>query len=514
MKYRQIISIEKKFSKYIFAKETDFSKKMTKSKSPSSATAAESPDSINGNDHKTLFNLNKSSLINNDNNPFIFESKNCINHNPFLSNLNSNNLFQIKSKNDEENNNNNILDTNVKINSYLKIKNETQTQLFESNKEDLLTALSTENIFSNCFANEKNKDKINNSLLEKEKIIIEALSSFDKENSKNNNNIEINNELFYSNDKNSFEYKIYNEINNHILKYYDYFNSKDNKLLENDNDKNLNNFMEEYFVNEEKNEKISISYKIMVLSLINLINKFIIENYLQIKKDLNDTKIFIELCQKYNKIKDISSHIEKKFKLLIYNFHKKNKRICICGLLTDIYWDSIFRIHSINNNFTKNYKNLNLNAETKKSMKSIIDILIVLDIPYKTLIGDILDISYIKNEKNHLMNFIIKLKKNANPFSVTNNLFENKEIENTENYSLEEVYKYIQGDTEHKKKHKKHRKKKKKNIEKTEESEQEINKSDPIVEEFVKYLNDFSEVNKVKIIPVISKEWIESLKLK
>ena len=63
MKYRQIISIEKKFSKYIFAKETDFTKKMTKSKSPSSATAAESPDSINANDHKTLFNLNKSSLI-------------------------------------------------------------------------------------------------------------------------------------------------------------------------------------------------------------------------------------------------------------------------------------------------------------------------------------------------------------------------------------------------------------------------------------------------------------------
>ena len=514
MKYRQIISIEKKFSKYIFAKETDFTKKMTKSKSPSSATAAESPDSINANDHKTLFNLNKSSLINDDNNPFIFESKNCINHNPFLSNLNSNNLFQIKSKNDEEENNNNpLLDTKVKINSYLKIKNETQTQLFESNKEDLLTALSTENIFSNCFVNEENKDKNNNSLLEKEKIIIEALSIFDNENLKNNNNLEINNEFSNSNDKNSFEYKIYCEINNHILKYYDYFNSKDNSL-ENDNDEKFNNFMEEIFVYEEKKGKICISYKIMVLSLINLINKFIIENYLETKRDLNDTNIFIELCQKYNKIKDISSHIEKNLKLLIYNFQKKNKKICICGLLTDIYWDSIFRIHLINNNFTKNYTNKNLNVDTKKSMKSIIDMLIVHDIPYQTLIGDILDISSIKNEKNHLMNFIIKLKKSANPFSMSNNLFENKEIEDTENYSLEEVYKYIQGDTEHKKKHKKHRKKKKKVIEKTEEPEQEINKSDPIVEEFVKYLNDFNEVNKVKIIPVISKEWIESLTLK
>ena len=145
------------------------------------------------------------------------------------------------------------------------------------------------------------------------------------------------------------------------------------------------------------------------------------------------------------------------------------------------------------------------------------------------------------------MSYIIKFKTIANPFEIKklcleqnnnnlsneNNKFsennKNKKIENknTDNFSLEEVYKYIQGDNESKKgKKKKKRQKKKRNKNENNENSNDNNENntndnydeynyepDPIVEEFIQYFIEFNKNNIkcVKIKPVLSQEWIKSI---
>ena len=136
------------------------------------------------------------------------------------------------------------------------------------------------------------------------------------------------------------------------------------------------------------------------------------------------------------------------------------------------------------------------------------------------------------NNDEHLKN---NLKENGEISSINNNNKEQKEIKdkNTENFSLEEVYNYIQsndGDEQKgKKKGKKHKRKRKnkndeeKNKENNKENEKNLSNqnevcddddfNDPIVEEFIEYLKNFNKLNAncVKIKPVISNEWIQSI---
>ena len=193
-------------------------------------------------------------------------------------------------------------------------------------------------------------------------------------------------------------------------------------------------------------------------------------------------------------------------------------------------------------------------------MKNIIDILIECDSPYKKNIGILLNLPYIRKKDIFLMNYILKHKKNLAIIPpCNNNLIEKKEensnngknkekeesLDNaekeekeednnekiTENFSLEEVYNYIQGDDnnsepKYKKKGKKRRKRKKNKIEEEEKNKENqnilINKNkidsedkqdDPVVEEFIQYFNNYNKTNVkcVKIKPVISKKWLESI---
>ena len=98
---------------------------------------------------------------------------------------------------------------------------------------------------------------------------------------------------------------------------------------------------------------------------------------------------------------------------------------------------------------------------------------------------------------------------------------------------MEEVYNYILADDgneqKNKKKNKRHKRRRKnkndndKNKENNKENEKNINNTnmtcdddnyiDPVVEEFVQYFKDFNKTNVdcVKIKPVISEEWIKSI---
>jgi len=431
----------------------------------------------------------------------------------------------------------------------------------------------------------KNNDDVLVNLSEKERIVIEALKALDKDYYKDGKDYKENFEMNI--EENSFEsiYKLdskyssleeilvveqkknmYEIINYRINQYYNFYKKyKTYDLKEKDELKDFKEKISDILLFEQDNEAFKFfSFKSIVIGLYILVINWLSNSHFKIYLDhikeknisMENNKssdastsnnlnldIFIELMDKYNTIKDICSFLEKDFKDIIDNFQQKSSiKFCLCELLTDLYWDYVFKIHDINNLFTSGYSidNIKKNIifeEAKHAMKMIIDILIVYETPYKKNIGEILDLPYMKNNKNaYLMSYIIKIKKSANPFDIKNscipsddNSKNNKktntevkkekntkinEKKNTENFSLDEIYKYIQGDSDSKKGKKKNRKKKKKN--KNEDKENENNNVetiDPVVEEFIKYIIEFNRknINCVKIKPVISQKWIESI---
>ena len=440
--------------------------------------------------------------------------------------------------------------------------------------------------------NNSNNSLISNILSEKEKIVIEALIALDKDNNKSDiSNEDINKEFEFefveysfeslSNiDKNNFskdeiveyeqKYNIYEFVDKRIKYYYNYYKkNKSYNLDENQSElKDFENEINNILLLEENNEKyLFFSFKSLVMGINNLIINWLSNSYFKVylnkikEKQISfednnkiNLDIFIKLMDKYNIIKDICQFLEKDFKKIIDNFQTKKKlKFCLCELLTDLYWDYLFKIHPINIIFTKGYsldniKNNVIFEEAKHSMKVIIDILIVNDTSFKKDIGELLDLPYMNKDKIFLMSYIIKFKKNANPFEITklseeeniDNKKENKdnstncnknkknnENKNTDNFSLEEVYKYIQGENDNKKGKKKNKRRQKKKKNKNEEISNKENENnnndnkdnnnyepvDPIVEEFRQYFIEYNKNNikSTKIKPFISQEWIKSI---
>ena len=618
MKKSNEICFEKKLGKYLFNKDINFKKREGISKSPTTTDTDSSKSNYNKKIHKKISPIKFDDnlfmpKVKDSNDPFLFESKINIDENPFLSNIKQNFHFTMKLENEKCSNNFMKISSRITINNKNNLESkinidENNTNIFSDNfintnilyNEDILNSYSEsnnnfnllkENIINNKIINQDIKEEIknnNNSIInlsEKEKIIIEALISLDKDYNKNNEekneNIDLDIEdynfekLYKINSNNNspeeileFEQKknIYKFIYNRIIKYYNnYKNYKVYKLEENKYEINKFNIeINNILLFEQNNNKfIFFGFKSIVICLYILVIKWLsnshFKRYLDKIKEQNisfdnntniNFDIFIKLMDKYNTIKDICPFLEKDFKEIINNFQQNKKiKFCLCELLTDLYWDYLFKIHYINNIFTKGFtiNNINKNIifeESKNAMKSIIDILIVYNTPYKKNLGEILDLPYIKNENIFLMSYIINFKKNANPFVIKNpclresdentnrenkenkenkekiNISNNKsskENKNTENFSLDEVYQYIQGGTDIKKGKKKNKKRQKKKKNKNEDNinreNENISRTDPIVEEFIQNIIDFNEKNIkcIKIKPVISQEWIKSI---
>ena len=616
MKKFNEVCLEKRLGKYLFSKELYSKKSKNISKSPPITTEEKSPESKYDKDkvkkiiNPLAYDDNLFIPIFNDNNdPFLFESNINLKDNPFLSNIEKNSHFTMKVEAEKKTNSYMKITSKITINNNRynlgenSFEQKIDTSLFNDAfintdilyDEGILNAFSVtnqnytsknkskENITNTKIINSTEKENKNNddilvNLSEKERIVIEALKTLDKDYYKDGKDYKENFEINV--EENSFE-SIYNMdskyssleeilvveqkknmyeiINYRINQYYNFYKKyKTYELKDKDELKDFKGKISDILLFEQDNEVFKFfSFKSIVIGLyilvINWLSNSHFKIYLDHIKEKNismennnnsDASIFIELMDKYNTIKDICSFLEKDFKDIIDNFQQKaNIKFCLCELLTDLYWDYVFKIHDINNLFTSGYSidNIKKNIifeEAKHSMKMIIDILIVYETPYKKNIGEILDLPYMKNNKNaYLMSYIIKIKKSANPFDIKNscipsddNSKNNKktntevkkekntkinEKKNTENFSLDEIYKYIQGDSDSKKGKKKNRKKKKKN--KNEDKENENNNNvetiDPVVEEFIKYFIEFNRknINCVKIKPVISQEWIESI---
>ena len=594
MKFPHEFFLEKKLGKYLFSKDLKIPKR-NKSRSPSSSNSADDIENLKIDKKLDLFDKKDNNKLFGKNH-ILFESKLKMSENPFLSSVKKNQNFTNKSLIEKGR------DVFMKLSSKI-IINDNLSDFIENNLFD--DAFINSEIFTNneILNNDLINNKINNdkkeetqknpfiapagNIIDKEKIVIEALAALDKDymNNKDKNlvmikledfDIEKNyfEEIFEINTKESdseekkLEYKqkkhVYEAIDNRIKLYYNYYR-KNKSYKINETEIELNNYKKEItdiLAIETLNENyLFFGFKSIVISLYLLIIRRLSNSHFKIylnsiKEDNINLDIFIELMEKYNTLKDICPFLEKDFKEMIEIYQqKKGVKFCLCELLTDLYWDYVFKIHKINNMFISCYKldNIKKNVifeEAKHAMKSIIDILIVNDTSYKKNIGEQLKLPYMKKENLFLMCYINKSKKIVNPFEIKNPFIEridknlekensnsekinSTEVKNTsllnfkdtgqdkkaennknpENLSLEEVYKYIVGDmsNENKKHKKKNRKKKKKN--KTEEI-QIVQTFDPIVDEFIQYFIEFNKNNcehYTKIRPNISEEWIKSL---
>ena len=594
MKFPHEFFLEKKLGKYLFSKDLKIPKR-NKSRSPSSSNSADDIENLKIDKKLDLFDKKDNNKLFGKNH-ILFESKLKMSENPFLSSVKKNQNFTNKSLIEKGR------DVFMKLSSKI-IINDNLSDFIENNLFD--DAFINSDIFTNneILNNDLKNNKINNdkkeetqknpfiapagNIIDKEKIVIEALAALDKDymNNKDKNlvmikledfDIEKNyfEEIFEINTKENdseekkLEYKqkkhVYETIDNRIKLYYNYYR-KNKSYKINETEIELNNYKKEItdiLGIETLNENyLFFGFKSIVISLYLLIIRRLSNSHFKIylnsiKEDNINLDIFIELMEKYNTLKDICPFLEKDFKEMIEIYQqKKDVKFCLCELLTDLYWDYVFKIHKINNMFISCYKldNIKKNVifeEAKHAMKSIIDILIVNDTSYKKNIGEQLKLPYMKKENLFLMCYINKSKKIVNPFEIKNPFIEridknlekensnnekinSTEVKNTsllnfkdteqdknsennknpENLSLEEVYKYIVGDmsNENKKHKKKNRKKKKKN--KTEEI-QIVQTFDPIVDEFIQYFIEFNKNNcehYTKIRPNISEEWIKSL---
>ena len=493
MKKYAEINFEKYLSKYLFTKTIINSKRKKENL----------PTSLSSENTKVLETGKKIDLLESkDNNffnkkdQFLSDSKLKITENPFLSSIKKNQNFSMKL--DEDKDEGDFLKFGSRI-----IMNDNFPDFFENNLEvnkkklnlfddDFFKSVIFSNdeiinleLKDNKINNEKKEEKqknlyINNALgnlIDKEKIVIEALTSLDNDymNNGEHNNAMINFEDFdseknyfdeifdisvYKNDseekKLEYEQKklIYEIIDKRIKFYYNYY--KKNKSYQiKETEIEIKNFQNEInnILNIESSNDIYLyfGFKSIVISLYILVIRWLSNSHFKIylrsiKENNINLDIFIELMEKYNKIKDICPYLEKDFKGIIDNYHKmEDIKFCLCELLTDLYWDYVFKIHKINYMFTSCYKLENIKnnvifEEAKHSMKSIIDLLILNNTCYKKNIGEQLQLPYMKKENIFLISYINKSMKIVNPFEIKNPFIvqneknsENSEKENCNN---------------------------------------------------------------------------------
>ena len=169
------------------------------------------------------------------------------------------------------------------------------------------------------------------------------------------------------------------------------------------------------FPKKSENYKF-ICIKGIVIGLLNIINDLIGKEYFKLREEnkseeLDNGNFFLEIYDKYEIMKIINTFIEKDFDFFINEFKQENNfKFNFVDLITDIFWDYTFRIKEINNLFSNCYGSEKINEKYNETFDKIVDILIKIDMPYKKLIGELLNITCIKREKFYLMEYIIKYK--------------------------------------------------------------------------------------------------------
>ena len=302
------------------------------------------------------------------------------------------------------------------------------------NYENINNANITEKIEKKDDKKKENNNEEEEIMKNKRKVIIKALIYFNKDNIVNGienfkRRIPDLNKSKFEKD-NTFEKNVYSKIEDRIREYLNKY--KCEKLSQ------LRDFENNYIMKIINFQKKSLNYKYIfikgiIIGLINIINDWLGKEYLRSLEDNqanNDKDDFILDCyEKYEILKKICYFLEKDFSLFIDNFKDNNKlEFKFINLFSDIFWDYVFRIKDINIYFTKNCVIEKLDEKVNETMNNITNILYNIDLSYKKMFGDLLNITCIKSENIFLMDYVIKYRNPSNNKNV--NLKENKSINN------------------------------------------------------------------------------------
>ena len=302
------------------------------------------------------------------------------------------------------------------------------------NYENINNANITEKIEKKDDKKKENNNEEEEIMKNKRKVIIKALIYFNKDNIVNGienfkRRIPDLNKSKFEKD-NTFEKNVYSKIEDRIREYLNKY--KCEKLSQ------LRDFENNYIMKIINFQKKSLNYKYIfikgiIIGLINIINDWLGKEYLRSLEDNqanNDKDDFILDCyEKYEILKKICYFLEKDFSLFIDNFKDNNKlEFKFVNLFSDIFWDYVFRIKDINIYFTKNCVIEKLDEKVNETMNNITNILYNIDLSYKKMFGDLLNITCIKSENIFLMDYVIKYRNPSNNKNV--NLKENKSINN------------------------------------------------------------------------------------
>ena len=302
------------------------------------------------------------------------------------------------------------------------------------NYENINNANITEKIEKKDDKKKENNNEEEEIMKNKRKVIIKSLIYFNKDNIVNGienfkRRIPDLNKSKFEKD-NTFEKNVYSKIEDRIREYLNKY--KCEKLSQ------LRDFENNYIMKIINFQKKSLNYKYIfikgiIIGLINIINDWLGKEYLRSLEDNqanNDKDDFILDCyEKYEILKKICYFLEKDFSLFIDNFKDNNKlEFKFINLFSDIFWDYVFRIKDINIYFTKNCVIEKLDEKVNETMNNITNILYNIDLSYKKMFGDLLNITCIKSENIFLMDYVIKYRNPSNNKNV--NLKENKNINN------------------------------------------------------------------------------------
>ncbi len=289
---------------------------------------------------------------------------------------------------------------------------------------------------SECEKNNNKDDNENEVIISKKSVVIKALIYFNRDGIINGiENFkkrvpDLNKSKFEEDNK--FEKNIYLRIEDRIREILN--KSKYDKLSQ------LREFENNYIVRIINFQKKNINYKYIcvkgiIIGLLNIINGWIGKDYLKSseeKSDYENGDFIIELIEKYETMKKICTFLEKDFIIFIKEFNEENKfEFKLINIFTDLYWDYVFRIKEINIFFTNNFNSEKIDKKTNEAIDNIVNILIEIDLPYKKILGEILNMTCIYQENIFLMNYIIKYKKALNQYKDINidsilQKFENK----------------------------------------------------------------------------------------
>ena len=315
----------------------------------------------------------------------------------------------------------------VDISNILDFKKHILSESFEQNFEK------NNNIINKNENSDKMKSNTNIIFSQKNMIIIKSLIYLSKDDSAYN--IENFRKRYpdlnksKSEDDNKFEKNIYIKIEDRIREYLNKI--KLDKLSQLKDIENMYiNKLKDFSKKSEKYKYIVI--KAIILGLLNLINDLIGKEYLKLVDEQKNDEIknglfILEIYEKYEIMKKINIFIEKDFNIFINDFKEENNiEFNFMDLITDFFWDYVFRIKEINKFITNNYGSENINTKLNETFDKIVDILIKIEFPFRKIIGEMLDISCIKKEKFYLMDYILKYKGSSNK-SLKKNSTETKE---------------------------------------------------------------------------------------